>query len=76
MRSTSRTITSLAVAAGTGLALVAMIGAPVAVAQDCEPGQSQIAAGKCIWPDNKTHDVPGGKVQCTQHSCVFRPDEN
>ena len=71
-----RTITSLAVVTGAGYALFAMIGAPVATAPDCELGQSQIAGGKCIWPDNKTHDVPGGKVQCTQHSCVFRPDEN
>jgi hypothetical protein len=47
---------------------------PVAVAQGCEVGQSEIAAGECINPDNKSHDVPGGTVQCTQHSCVYRED--
>jgi len=50
-----------------------MIGAPIAVAQVCEPGQSQIN-GECIYPDKRTHDVAGGKIQCTQHSCVYRED--
>ena len=35
----SRTITSLLAAVGAGFALSAMIGAPTAVAQQCEPGQ-------------------------------------
>jgi hypothetical protein len=74
MRPTSRTVTSLLAAVVTGLAVSAMIGAPVAVAQACEVGQSQIADGECIDPDNKSHDVPGGTVQCTQHSCVYRED--
>ena len=49
-----------------------MIGAPIAVAQVCEPGQSEINNGECIYPVNKTHDVPGGEIQCTRHSCVYR----
>jgi hypothetical protein len=69
----SRTISSLLAAVGAGIALSAMIGAPVADAQFCEATQSEIN-GECIYPDNKTHDVPGGKVQCTQHSCVYRED--
>ncbi len=67
----SRTFTSLLAAVGAGFAVSAMIGAPIAVAQVCEPGQSEIN-GECIYPDNKTHDVPGGKIQCTLHSCVYR----
>ena len=74
MRRTSRTITSFLAAVVAGFAVTAMIGAPVAVAQVCEVGQSEIADGECINPDNKSHDVPGGTVQCTQHSCVYRED--
>lgn len=50
-----------------------MFGAPTAVAQGCDTakGESEIN-GECISPDNKTHQVPGGKIQCTQHSCVYR----
>jgi len=73
MRPTSRTITSLLAAVGAWCAVSTMIGAPVAAAQVCEPGQSEIN-GECIYPDNKTHGVPGGKIQCTQHSCVYRED--
>lgn len=73
MRTTSRTITSLLAAVGAGFAVSAMIGAPVAVGQVCELGQSEIN-GECIYPDNKTHDVPGGKVVCSQHSCVYYKD--
>jgi hypothetical protein len=75
MRLTSRTITSLLAAVGAGFAVSTMIGAPIAVAQVCDPakGQSEIN-GECIYPDNKTHDVPGGEIQCTQHSCVYRED--
>ena len=52
-----------------------MIGAPIAVAQGCDPNKvQQEIDGQCIAPYNKTHDVPGGKIQCTQHSCVYRPD--
>jgi hypothetical protein len=75
MRPSSRTITPLLAAVATAFAVSTMIGAPIAVAQTCpEIGQSEIADGECIYPDNKTHDVPGGKVQCTQHSCVYRED--
>jgi hypothetical protein len=76
MRLASRTVTPLLAALGTGFAVVTMIGAPVAAAaQGCDPtkGESEIN-GECISPDNKTHDVPGGKIQCTQHSCVYRDD--
>jgi hypothetical protein len=70
-RARSRASTSLLAAVGTGFAVLTLLGAPIAVAQDCEPGQSEID-GECIHPDNKTHDVPGGEVECTRHSCVFR----
>ena len=70
----SRTITSLLAAVGAGFAVSAMLGAPIAVAQVCDAGQSEINPGECIYPDNKTHDVPGGKIQCTLHSCVYRAD--
>lgn len=74
MRLTSRTIASLLAAAGTGFAVSAMIGAPVAVAQvpqDCPyPGQEKID-GTCrnVTP---VPAPPGGdqKVVCTQHSCT------
>jgi hypothetical protein len=74
MRPTSRTITSLLAAVFGGVAIWGVVGAPLAVAQVCEVGQSEISEGECINPDNKTHDVPGGTVQCTQHSCVYRED--
>ncbi len=73
MRLTSPTMTSLLATVGAGFALATVIGAPVAVAQVCDTdkGQSEIN-GECIYPDNKTHQVPGGSIQCTQHSCVYR----
>jgi hypothetical protein len=70
-RARLRASSSLLAAVGTGFAVFTLIGAPIAVAQDCEAGQSEID-GECIYPDNKTHDVPGGEVECTLHSCVFR----
>jgi len=51
-----------------------MIGAPVAVAQACPHQRQSEINGECIFPDNKTHDVPGGKVVCSQHSCVYYSD--
>jgi hypothetical protein len=71
----SRTITSLLAAVGAGFAVSAMIGAPIAVAQVCKPGQVEID-GKCTVPDNNTNvtalpDGTPGKVVCTQHSCVY-----
>lgn len=74
MRPPSRTISSLVAAAGAVFAASVVIGAPVAAAEVCEPGQSEISDGGCIYPDNATHDVPGGKIECTQHSCVYRED--
>ena len=47
----SRTITSLLAAVGAGFAVSAMIGAPAAVAQVCEPGQV-IIDGQCSVPGN------------------------
>jgi hypothetical protein len=75
MRPTSRTITSLLAAAGAGFAVSAMIGAPVAVAQVCEPGQVEID-GQCTDLQNANNppvlpEGTPGKVVCTQHSCVY-----
>jgi len=53
----SRTITSLLAAVGAGFAVSAMIGAPTAVAQVCEPGQVEID-GQCTVPDNNANNVP------------------
>lgn len=75
MRPSSRTTTSLLAAVGGMFALSTMIGAPVAVAQPCDPVKGEIEIhGGCGYPDNETHDVPGGKIECTQHSCVYRED--
>jgi hypothetical protein len=49
MRLTSRTITSLLAAVGTGFAVSAMIGAPVAVAESCRPSQVWLN-GECTYP--------------------------
>jgi hypothetical protein len=58
MRATrSRTITSLLAAVAAGFAVSAMIGAPTAVAQVCEPGQIEID-GQCTVPDNNANNVP------------------
>jgi hypothetical protein len=53
----SRTITSLLAAIVAGFAVSAMIGAPAAVAQVCEPGQVEID-GQCTVPDNNMNNVP------------------
>ena len=53
----SRTITSLLAVVGAGFAVSAMIGAPAAVAQVCEPGQVEID-GQCTVPDNNANNVP------------------
>ena len=53
----SRTITSLLAAVGAGFAVSAMIGAPAAVAQVCEPGQVEID-GQCTVPDSNANNVP------------------
>lgn len=74
MRPTSRTVAPLLATVFTGFALSTMVGVPTAAAQMCDPGQSEISDGECIYPDNKSHDVPGGTIQCTQHSCVYRAD--
>jgi hypothetical protein len=54
-----------------------MIGAPIAVAQVCEPGQVEID-GKCTVPDNNASNVPappdGGKLLCNQRGhCTYFP---
>jgi hypothetical protein len=78
MRLTSRTITSLLAAVGAGFAVSTMIGAPIAVAQVCKPNQVEVN-GQCTDlqnVDNPPVLPPGtpGKVQCTQHSCVYYPN--
>jgi hypothetical protein len=72
----SRTITSLVAAVGAWFAVSALIGAPVAVAQVCEPGQVMID-GQCTVLQNADNppvlpEGTPGKIQCTQHSCVYR----
>jgi hypothetical protein len=74
-RPTSRTITALLAAIGAGFAVFTVMGAPIAVAQVCKPGQQEIN-GQCTDlqnVDNPPVLPPGtpGKIQCTQHSCVY-----
>lgn len=87
MRQSSLTVSSLLAAVVAGFAVSAIIGAPVAVAQVCAPGLVDID-GQCTDPDDdpgnvprssdgvgtSDDDVPGGTIQCTQHSCVYRED--
>jgi hypothetical protein len=68
----------LMAAIGAGLAVFAVLGAPPAVAQPCGPNQA-LVNNKCIElqnVDNPPVLPPGtpGAIQCTQHSCVYRPD--
>jgi len=79
MRATrSRTITSLLAAVGAGFAVSAMIGAPIAVAEVCQPGH--VLDGQCTFSDVDTSDVPAppdgtgtpGKLICTQSGhCTY-----
>ena len=70
----SRTITSLLAAVGAGFAVSALIGAPPAVAQGCEPGQVS-NDGQCTVSDKNANNVPGGtpgKLVCTQSGhCTY-----
>ena len=69
----SRTITSLLAAVGAGFAVSAMIGAPISVAQVCEPGQVD-NNGQCTVPDKNANNVPAppGKLMCTQSGhCTY-----
>ena len=60
MRPTSRTITALLAAVGTGFAVSAMIGAPIADAQVCEiEGQCRNVIGDPVPIDD-------AKIVCTQ----------
>ena len=52
-----------------------MMGAPIAVAQVCDDPRDVVINGECIYPDNRTHDVPGGKILCTQHSRSYIADD-
>src|ERR1700742_644848 len=67
MRPTSRTITALLAAVGTGFAISAVIGAPDAVAQFCPYSDQEKIDGIC----RNVMPVPGPpedqKVICTQH---------
>ena len=74
-RPTSRTITALLAAIGAGFAVFTVMGAPIAVAQVCKPGQQEIN-GQCTDlqnVDNPPVLPPGtpGKIVCTQHSCSY-----
>jgi hypothetical protein len=70
VRPTSRTISALLAAVGTGFVLSATIGAPVAVAQFCPYPDQEKIDGVC----RNVTPVPGPpedqKVICTQHSCA------
>jgi hypothetical protein len=75
---TSRTVSALLAAVGVGFAVSALIVAPVAAAQVCGPDQVEVN-GQCTPLQNAANPPvlpPGtpGKIQCTQHSCVYRPD--
>ena len=65
MRPTSRTITAFLAAVGTGFAVSAMIGAPVAVAQVCKPSQVWLA-GECWDPPPDGSPLPEPKL-ITEH---------
>jgi hypothetical protein len=66
MRPTSRCITALLVAVGTGFAVSATIGAPIAVAQVCEiEGQVKID-GQCRNVIGDPVPTDDAKIVCTQ----------
>jgi hypothetical protein len=66
MRPTSRTITALLAAVGTGLVVSAMIGAPIADAQVCEiEGQVKID-GQCRNVIGDPVPIDDAKIVCTQ----------
>jgi acyl CoA:acetate/3-ketoacid CoA transferase beta subunit len=76
----SRTITSLLAAVGAGFAVSAMIGAPAAVADVCQPGMVG-PDGQCTFTDNNattTSPAPPdgtGKLMCNQAGhCSYFPD--
>ena len=79
MRPTSRSITALSAAVVTGFAVSAMIGAPIAVAEVCQPGHVGID-GRCTFSDNNattTSPAPPdrtGTLMCNQagHCTIFR----
>lgn len=84
----SQAITSLLAAVGATVAVSAVITTPVAAAQMCAPGL-EVVNDQCVDPDDNagnvispqgefpfgTTFVDGGRVECTQHSCVFREDK-
>ena len=80
MRATrSRTITSLLAAVGAGFAVSAMIGAPIAVAEVCQPGHVGID-GQCTFSyNNPTTTSPAppdrtGTLMCNQAGhCTYFP---
>jgi hypothetical protein len=77
-----RTITSLLATVGAGYAVSAMIGAPIAVAEFCQPGHVGID-GQCTFSDVNTSEVPAppdgtgksgtpGTLLCTQSGhCTY-----
>lgn len=84
----SLAITSLLGAVGTTVAVSAAMSTPIADAQVCAPGL-EVVNDQCVDPDDNagnvikpqdefgfgTTFVDGGRVECTQHSCVFREDK-
>lgn len=74
-----RTVAALLVAVGAWSAVSEAIGAPIAIAQGCEPDQVEIN-GECVDLQNVDNPpvLPPGtpdRIQCTQYSCVYRPDK-
>ena len=68
MRPTSRTITALLAAVGTGFAISAMICAPVAVAQSCKPSQVWVN-GECTYPADDSGGPPEPRL-VTEHGAA------
>jgi len=75
---TSRGVAALLAAVFTGLAVLTIAGAPLAAAQPCKTNEVLIN-NQCTAIQNAANPPtlpPGtpGKVQCSQHSCVYYPD--
>ena len=81
MRPTSRTVTALLAAVGTGFAVFAMTGAPIAVAQSCKPDQVWLH-GECTYPPDDSGAPPeprlitehGSAASSTTHIVDGRPE--
>jgi hypothetical protein len=69
----SRPITSLLAAVGTGFAVSAMIGAPIAVAQGCKPSQVWLN-GECTYPSDDSGGPPAEPRLTTVHGPPRTPN--